>query len=88
MKSDWFKSLGAAPSDKERETLTSDIHRSEDVLLVLHDILAGKIKHTVPASYYNEPNFAYRLADRNGYNRALEEVCRLIDINKSKEQPL
>ncbi len=85
MKSDWFKHLGSKPSDVEKSKLSSMLYAHEETLYLLYDILSKKVVHTLPADYYTEPNFAYRLADRNGYNRAIEEVLALIDINSTKE---
>lgn len=54
---------------------------------VLREILLDKIneKETFKEADYDNPSWAFLAADRNGYNRALNEVLNLITFNKKED---
>ena len=74
MKTIWFMDL---PKD-EQEGFKKQINSSKDVLEKLEKIINDKIKDVVLADDYDNPSWAYKQADRNGYNRALTEVLNIL----------
>lgn len=74
MKTIWFMDL---PKD-EQEGFKRQISSSKDVLEKLEKIINDKIKDVVLVDDYDNPSWAYKQADRNGYNRALTEVLNIL----------
>lgn len=65
------------PKD-EQEGFKRQISSSKDVLEKLEKIINDKIKDVVLVDDYDNPSWAYKQADRNGYNRALTEVLNIL----------
>ena len=74
MKTIWFMDL---PKDQQ-EGFKKQISSSKDVLEKLEKIIKDKIKEVVLTEDYDNPSWAYKQADRNGYNRALTEVLNIL----------
>ena len=74
MKTIWFMDL---PKDQQ-EGFKKQISSSKDVLEKLEKIIKEKIKEVVLSEDYDNPSWAYKQADRNGYNRALTEVLNIL----------
>lgn len=59
---------------------------SHDVLFRLQEILKDKISDArqsqLSSSSFDKPSWAYKQADLNGYQRALEEITHLIEIRE------
>lgn len=65
------------PKDQQ-EGFKKQISSSKDVLEKLEKIVKDKIKEVVLTEDYENPSWAYKQADRNGYNRALTEVLNIL----------
>jgi hypothetical protein len=74
MKTIWFMDL---PKDQQ-EDFKKQVSSSKDVLEKLENILKTKIKEVTLSEDYDNPSWAYKQADRNGYNRALTEVLNIL----------
>lgn len=74
MKTIWFMDL---PKDQQ-EGFKKQISSAKDVLVKLEEIVKGKMKDVVLSEDYDNPSWAYKQADRNGYNRALTEVLNIL----------
>lgn len=79
MKSAWFKNCkDKAAKDKVKQEIVSQ----REVLVKLEEILESMLKDATPASDYDSPSWAYKQADRNGFNRAVTTVLDLINLDK------
>ncbi len=76
MKITWIAHL---PKDQQ-EAFKKQINSSRDVLERLSQILKDKQTEVVLSTDYDNPSWAYKQADRNGYDRALTEVINLITM--------
>lgn len=76
MKTTWFTHL---PKDQQ-EDFKKQVRSSRDVLERLIQILKDKTTEVVLSTDYDNPSWAYKQADRNGYDRALTEVINLINM--------
>lgn len=76
MKTNWFNNL---PKDQQ-EGFKKQVRSARDVLERLEQILQEKKTEVVLSTDYDNPSWAYRQADRNGYDRALTEVINLINM--------
>ena len=74
MKTIWFMDL---PKD-EQEGFKRQVKSAKDVLEKLEKIINDKVKDVVLVDDYDNPSWAYKQADRNGYNRALTEVLNIL----------
>lgn len=74
MKTIWFMDL---PKDQQ-EDFKRQVSSAKDVLEKLEEILKNKLKEVVLSEDYDNPSWAYKQADRNGYNRALTEVLNIL----------
>lgn len=74
MKTIWFMDL---PKDQQ-EGFKRQISSAKDVLEKLELIVQSKMKDVVLSEDYDNPSWAYKQADRNGYNRALTEVLNIL----------
>jgi hypothetical protein len=79
MKAAWFKDC---KSKKEKEAVSQSLHSSREGLDRLKEILKPMLKDTTPAADYDSPSWAYKQADRNGFNRAVTTVLDLINLDK------
>lgn len=76
MKTIWFMDL----SQDQREVFKRQLSSSKDVLEKLKEIIENKRKETILSEDYESPSWAYKQADRNGYNRALTEILNILNI--------
>jgi len=76
MKTTWFTNL---PKDQQ-EGFKKQVLSSKDVLERLRQILEDKQTEVVLSTDYDNPSWAYKQADRNGYDRALTEVINLVTM--------
>lgn len=74
MKTIWFMDL---PKDQQ-EGFKKQVTSAKDVLEKLEEIIKTKMKEVVLSEDYDSPSWAYKQADRNGYNRALTEVLNIL----------
>lgn len=79
MKASWFKDCKTKEEkDKARQVLFSN----KDGFDRLKEILEPMLKEALPTADYDSPSWAYKQADRIGYNRALTTVLDLINLDK------
>jgi len=79
LKSNWFKECKTKEDkDKVRQLILSN----RESLERLKEILGPMLKDTPPTADYDSPSWAYKQADRIGYNRALNQVLDLINLDK------
>lgn len=76
MKTTWFTHL---PKDQQ-EGFKKQVLSSRDVLERLQKIMEDKKTEVVLSTDYENPSWAYKQADRNGYDRALTEVINLLTM--------
>ena len=82
MKSVWFKECKTKEDkDRVRQTILSN----QESLLRLESILESMLKETSSQADYDSPSWAYKQADRIGYNRALNQVLDIINLDSNKE---
>lgn len=78
MKTIWFMDL---PKD-EQEGFKREVKSAKNVLDKLEQIVQNKIKEIVITNDYDSPSWAYKQADRNGYNRALIEIINILHLDQ------
>lgn len=78
MKTIWFMDL---PKD-EQEDFKREVKSAKNVLDKLEQIVNSRIKEIVVANDYDSPSWAYKQADRNGYNRALTEIINILHLDQ------
>lgn len=78
MKTIWFMDL---PKD-EQEGFKREIKSAKNVLDKLEQIVNSRMKEIVVANDYDSPSWAYKQADRNGYNRALTEIINILHLDQ------
>ena len=79
MKASWFKDCKTKEEkDKVRQVLFSN----KDGFDRLKEILEPMLKEALPTADYDSPSWAYKEADRIGYNRALNQVLDIITLDK------
>ena len=78
MKTIWFMDL---PKD-EQEGFKREVKSAKSVLDKLEQIVQKKIKEIVVVDDYDSPSWAYKQADRNGYNRALTEIINILHLDQ------
>jgi hypothetical protein len=71
-----FYAGSASPEEKAQAKRDYDVAYS--AFRRIEDILNKKLKNLRGMNDYDNPNWALRMADSNGYNRALTEVLNLI----------
>lgn len=74
MQYDW--TYGVAPDLKEERRAT--VLRHKDAWVLLTEVLDGKIKTIEPD--YDTQSWAFKQAHQNGYNQAIRDVKKLLDI--------
>ena len=81
MKAQWFRECKTKEDkDRVRQTLLSN----RESLLRLESILESMLKETPSQTDYDSPSWAYKQADRIGYNRALNQVLDLINLDNKE----
>lgn len=78
MQAIWFKGLNTKTlrEDRKKELLSY-----RNAFQALEEHLHQMEKMTTGADY-NSPSWAYKQADQIGYNRAIQDVLKLIDIKE------
>lgn len=79
MKSSWFQKC---KTQKDKASVKQAILSQREPLDRLKEILEPMLKETVTSADYDCPSWAYKQADRNGYNRALTTVLEMITLDK------
>jgi len=79
VKAAWFK---GCKTSKDKEAVSQTLHSNRESLDRLKEILEPLLKDSTPASDYDNPSWAYKQADRNGFNRAVTTVLDLINLDK------
>ena len=79
MKAAWFKDC---KSKKQKEAVSQVLQSNRESLDRLKEILEPMLKDTTTAADYDSPSWAYKQADRNGFNRAVTTVLDLINLDK------
>jgi hypothetical protein len=69
------------PKD-EQEGFKKEVKSAKSVLDKLEQIVNSKIKEIVITNDYDSPSWAYKQADRNGYNRALTEIINILHLDQ------
>lgn len=77
MKTIWFMDL---PKD-EQEGFKKEVKSAKNVLDKLEDIVRSRLKEIVVTEDYDSPSWAFKQADRNGYNRALTEIINILNLD-------
>lgn len=79
MKSVWFNKC---KTKEDKDSVKQSIMSQREPLDRLKEILEPMLKEVQPAADYDNPSWAYKQADRNGYNRALTTVLEMINLDK------
>jgi len=79
MKANWFKEC---KTKEDKEKVKQAVLSNRASLDRLKEILEPLLKDTPPTADYDSPSWAYKQADRIGYNRALNQVLELINLDK------
>jgi len=79
MKASWFKDC---KTKEDKEHVRSLLKSNKEGFDRLKDILEPMLKEALPTADYDSPSWAYKQADRIGYNRALTTVLDLINLDK------
>jgi hypothetical protein len=79
MKAAWFQKC---KTKEDKEALKKLVMSQRDTLDRLKEILEPMLKDTTPSTDYDSPSWAYKQADRNGFNRALTTVLDMINLDK------
>ena len=79
MKSYWFKEC---KTKEDKEKVRQAILSNRESLDRLKEILEPMLKDTPPSADYDSPSWAYKQADRIGFNRALNQVLDIINLDK------
>lgn len=79
MKTTWFKGVEDA---QEKDDVRSSFKSSSYIRKRLAEILADRMEEreriTMSDDSYDNPSWAYKMADAQGYKRALSEIISLI----------
>jgi len=68
-----------ARTEEEKDRVNGILARSLPGLELLAEVLKDRLDLVVPSNDYDTSgNWAYKQADRNGYNRAIEHTIALI----------
>ena len=79
MKASWFKEC---KTNADKEQVRKLLNSNKEGFDRLKDILEPMLKDALPTADYDSPSWAYKQADRIGYNRALTTVLDLINLDK------
>lgn len=82
MKAVWFKEC---KTKEDKDSVRQTILSNQESLLRLESILESLLKETSTSTDYDSPSWAYKQADRIGYNRALNQVLDIINLDNNKE---
>lgn len=73
----WSQHL-SDPKDKER--FIEYINSCVEIRSRLSDILES-MKKTSKQEDYDSPSWSHKQADQNGYNRAIEEIIKIVSVD-------
>ena len=79
MKAHWFKQC---KTKEDREGVRQTLMSNREGLIRLEAILESLLKESPSSADYDSPSWAYKQADRIGYNRALNQVLDIINLDK------
>tara|TARA_R100001463_G_scaffold26933_6_gene62707 strand:- start:12896 stop:13138 length:243 start_codon:yes stop_codon:yes gene_type:complete len=79
MKSVWFKEC---KTKEDKFGVRQIVLSNRESLERLKAILEPMLKESVTQADYDSPSWAYKQADRIGYNRALNQVLEIINLDK------
>lgn len=79
MKAAWFKQC---KTKEDKDAVRQILFSNKESLDRLKEILEPMLKEALPTADYDSPSWAYKQADRIGYNRALTTVLELITLDK------
>ena len=79
MKSSWFKDC---KTKEEKAKVSQVLSSNRESLLRLEVILESMLEDRPTSADYNSPNWSHKMADRIGYNRALNQVLDIINLDK------
>ena len=80
MQSRWFSHL---KSEKERQSFKEYIESSSIVLDRLRELVYNTIKELeIKTNDYSSPSWAYLQAHQNGRREALEEIIKLVTLER------
>jgi hypothetical protein len=82
MKAVWFKEC---KTKDDKASVRQILLSNQESLLRLESILESLLKETPSQTDYDSPSWAYKQADRIGYNRALNQVLDIINLDSNKE---
>ncbi len=82
----WLKHL---KNDTDRDRFHNTILSARPVLERLSELADEKIQtadnRILSTESYDNPNWALKAADRNGYIRAISEIKQIINLDQQKE---
>jgi hypothetical protein len=81
MKSHWFKQC---KTKEDKESVRQTLMSNRESLLRLEVILESLLKESPSSADYDSPSWAYKQADRIGYNRALNQVLDIINLDNKE----
>ncbi len=79
MKAVWFN---RCKSKEDKFGVRQAVLSNRDSLDRLKEILEPMLKETPPTADYDSPSWAFKQADRIGYNRALTQVLDIINLDE------
>jgi hypothetical protein len=79
MKSVWFKKCKSA---SEKKSVEQTLRSHKATLDSLQEILGSMLKENPASTDYDSASWAYKQADRNGYNRAINQLLEIVNLDK------
>ena len=79
MKSAWFKSC---KTKEDKDSLRQTVLSNQQSLVLLESILESMLKETSTQADYDSPSWAFKQADKIGFNRAINQVLDIINLDK------
>ncbi len=76
MQSVWFKGI----PKRDHEQRKKDLMSYQNAFDALREVLVNMETTVSPKADYDSPSWAFKQADRNGEQRMLQTVLKLIDI--------
>ena len=75
MKTFW---LIGTTTPEEKEKVKRDFQAAHSAFRILEKYIESRLQKDVQETSYDCPSWAYKQADRNGYNRALQDILKVI----------
>ncbi len=82
MKTTWTKHL---KDKKDKEAFEVVVRNSKIALERLEDIIKSK-ERKLKASSYESPSWPFFRADQDGYNRALDEILEILNLDHKEKK--